>query len=442
MLAKYQCPFGPNFVLGLSPAAWFRAGTGITVTGSGVSQWDDQSGNARHLKQGTDANRPIALLHTGTNYLYLPGVASNNATSPDSVAASFTGDCDFIARLRLPDWTPSTTLPVIAKRGATNAWQLSVIATTGVIRLNWWDSGATLKAADSTSAPTVSDGGTLWIRATLDVDNGATGNDVIFYTSTDTTTDPDSVTWTKLGNTVTGAGTTTVRDTADQMLVGQDSGVTFARGDVFRVLVKSGIGGTTVVDFDPSRATDQASSFTASTGETWTINTSGANPAQIVASTRIMGDGTASKMAMDATTRNQPRTIYAIVQPISWTAADYIFSGIAAQGGVTQVTATPQIGLNAGSAAAANGDLTVGSKKVLCAVINGASSSLRVNNGTATTGNAGANNPGGLTLFSDALGSGYFNGMVWELIDFDAAHSTAQQDRVIQYLAAVGSLSI
>lgn len=39
-------------------AAWFRFGMGITVTGAGVSQWDDQSGNGRHLKQGTDANRP------------------------------------------------------------------------------------------------------------------------------------------------------------------------------------------------------------------------------------------------------------------------------------------------------------------------------------------------------------------------------------------------
>lgn len=39
-------------------AAWFRFGRGITVTGAGVSQWDDVSGNARHLKQGTDTNRP------------------------------------------------------------------------------------------------------------------------------------------------------------------------------------------------------------------------------------------------------------------------------------------------------------------------------------------------------------------------------------------------
>ena len=38
--------------------AWYRYNTGITITGAGVSQWDDQTVNARHVTQGTDANRP------------------------------------------------------------------------------------------------------------------------------------------------------------------------------------------------------------------------------------------------------------------------------------------------------------------------------------------------------------------------------------------------
>lgn len=41
-----------------SPAAWFRFGTGITVTGAGVSTWADQSGNGRDLLQAVDAARP------------------------------------------------------------------------------------------------------------------------------------------------------------------------------------------------------------------------------------------------------------------------------------------------------------------------------------------------------------------------------------------------
>jgi hypothetical protein len=39
-------------------AAWWRFNTGITETGQGVSEWADQSGNARHQVQGTDGARP------------------------------------------------------------------------------------------------------------------------------------------------------------------------------------------------------------------------------------------------------------------------------------------------------------------------------------------------------------------------------------------------
>lgn len=46
------------YISALSPAAWYRYNTGITVTGAGVSTWADQSGNGRNLLQGTDANRP------------------------------------------------------------------------------------------------------------------------------------------------------------------------------------------------------------------------------------------------------------------------------------------------------------------------------------------------------------------------------------------------
>lgn len=48
--------FLPSRVAGL--VLWTRFNSGITVTGSGVSQWDDQSGNGNHLKQATDTNRP------------------------------------------------------------------------------------------------------------------------------------------------------------------------------------------------------------------------------------------------------------------------------------------------------------------------------------------------------------------------------------------------
>jgi hypothetical protein len=54
-ILRRRC-LAPDAVPGL--AAWWRLGVGVTVTGAGVSQWNDQSGNARHLLQAVDANRP------------------------------------------------------------------------------------------------------------------------------------------------------------------------------------------------------------------------------------------------------------------------------------------------------------------------------------------------------------------------------------------------
>jgi hypothetical protein len=49
--------FGPAQIAGLAPIAWFRWGIGITVA-TGVSQWNDQSGHANHLKQAVAGSQP------------------------------------------------------------------------------------------------------------------------------------------------------------------------------------------------------------------------------------------------------------------------------------------------------------------------------------------------------------------------------------------------
>lgn len=42
----------------LAPHAWYRADLGITLVGSKVSAWGDQSGNGNHLTQSSDPLRP------------------------------------------------------------------------------------------------------------------------------------------------------------------------------------------------------------------------------------------------------------------------------------------------------------------------------------------------------------------------------------------------
>jgi hypothetical protein len=77
--AEFSAASGSQAIASLSPAAWYQYGQGITVTGAGVSQWSDASGNARHLMQGTDTNRPTknadgSILFDGVdNYLETAG---------------------------------------------------------------------------------------------------------------------------------------------------------------------------------------------------------------------------------------------------------------------------------------------------------------------------------------------------------------------------------
>ena len=53
--------------------AWWRAGEGITLTSGRISQWNDKSGNAQHVIQGTAANRPIEGTLNGHPTIHFEG---------------------------------------------------------------------------------------------------------------------------------------------------------------------------------------------------------------------------------------------------------------------------------------------------------------------------------------------------------------------------------
>lgn len=64
--------------------AWYRADRGVTIA-TGVSQWNDLSGNARHLLQATGANQPTFGATSGANST--PGITF--AGSPQTMAVTF-----------------------------------------------------------------------------------------------------------------------------------------------------------------------------------------------------------------------------------------------------------------------------------------------------------------------------------------------------------------
>lgn len=153
-------------------------------------------------------------------------------------------------------------------------------------------------------------------------------------------------------------------------------------------------------------------------------------------------DGSASYMQATFTLA-QPFTIYLAFKPISWTLNDVILDGVTASTTLTQSATTPGITAAAGSNLTANTTIAVGSKGVCCFVGNGTSSRYQAAGGAASvtvTGDAGSNDPGGLTLGASQTPTGYANIQVYELIAYSVAHDATTRLQVMRYLGRVAQV--
>jgi hypothetical protein len=259
----------------------------IVNLGTGGAALNGQNGSTA----GADSNDALFLDWDGENYVYLSGVTGNYMSVPDEAALDITGDIDLRAYVALDEWPPAADSDVINKWSQTDTANRSYslgVADDSKLYLLLTDSGVNTTIVDSTSAVSATDGDALWIRVTLDVDNGASGYEVKFYTS------DDGSTWTQLGATVTGAGTTDIQVTTTDVSIGRRSNATSRQvtGKVYRAQVFNGIDGTKVLDVDTSViTTGAATSFTALTGQTVTINrsTSGRKSVAVVSPVWLFG---------------------------------------------------------------------------------------------------------------------------------------------------------
>jgi len=143
---------------------------------------------------------------------------------------------------------------------------------------SWSETGAANLEATSSADPTVSDGGLLWVRATLDVDGGTSGEGrVTFYTGGFGITPA----WVALGTPQdAGSSPTSIQSTSGVLEVGtRNTGSQEPlAGKVHQVQVYNGINGTLVFDADfstLSAAEVAAASFTESSSNAATVTLNG-----------------------------------------------------------------------------------------------------------------------------------------------------------------------
>lgn len=437
-----------------SLAAWYDASDvssmrnnagAIPASGDSIKLIGDKSGNS------------------AVNCLVLNGAAGNYASAPSTAALQITADIGLFARIASNDYTPGTELVVGSKwvsTGNQRSYALA-IATTGAIKLYWSADGTAVLSATSTAVLPLTDLVGGWVYATMDVNDGS-GNRVIkFYYATDTGSNTEP-TWTQLGTTVTTAGTTSIFASTAVAQVGcSDAGTSGLWGGlVHRFVIRNGYDGAGTIVFDPVFSTfaKLAASGTAITGQTVTINTSGATGARI-SGARDLYQGTAANQPIltiaaggnyltfdgsndylkaGAFSLPQPVTRLTAASQVSWTSGDYLWDGASAanSGAIIQTTTTPQINMNAGSSVAANTGFTLQTLSTVAERINGASSSLGINYNTLTTGNAGAANPNGVTIgASGASTAANFGNITFsERVEYSADLSVASTLSVNSYL--------
>jgi len=221
------------------------------------------------------AATPVGVVGYQPSKLRTPGGTGNYASCPRTAAiGSITGDLDARWVGSLDDWTPATYASLISRYvtiGNQRGWMLTINAGDGLPVLYWSGDGTAILTATATAAPTVANGDILGIRATLDVNNGAGGKTVTFYTSADL-----GETWVQLGSPVTSASTTSIFDSATTELeIGSRGAGTaqFSIGYCIRAEARNGINGTVVANPDfTSNPNDSDGYAPDAAGNTWTLH--------------------------------------------------------------------------------------------------------------------------------------------------------------------------
>lgn len=254
-----------------------------------------------------------------TSYVYFPSSEEgNNTTTPDSVALSITGDIDLRAKASPADWQNGHFH--YAKEDPTapheTSWDFR-LDDDGILHFEWEDPVNGTVEVDATEPVPFTSNDVGWVRVTLDVDNGAGGYDVTFYTS------EDGLVWTQLGAVVTGGFVTSIADTAQPVVIGYfvfDNASTRTT-KIYRVEIRDTIDGALVALFDANEAgatagTQTPGSFFSSTGEEWTVN----GPSWVwgsISCVEAEGNGTVSNpFQFHSTTIPNPRPFGFIQQTV------------------------------------------------------------------------------------------------------------------------------
>jgi hypothetical protein len=224
-----------------------------------------------HVVQGVPLQES---LRGSTTYLELPGTGARIST-PDDAALGITGDFDLRVDVTLTQWhTPGHHTPLMNKggdsAGTNQSWELG-LGESGAPYVVWRESSTSVVTVACETDVVVPPSGRLALRAAVDVDNGADGFTVYFWTAP-TLAGP----WAALGDGQTydlasALVTSTAPVQAGHVEHPAQTGAVPPVGRLHGLAVLDGIDGTVVAQITAADVDEDATTFTGDEGLTWTI---------------------------------------------------------------------------------------------------------------------------------------------------------------------------
>lgn len=222
------------------------------------------------LGRNTPARVSIAA---GSPWLGLPasGPARVRASTPDAAVLDIVGDIDVRADVQPDDWNAANEVEVIGKWGGAGqrSWRLAILQ--GFVSFHWSADGTT-DLSNAVPLGTNALTPRMCLRATLDVDNGASGKTVRFYVGPAL-----SGPWTQLGTDQVSAGTTSIFNGTTALEAGDLTAGAFANAAcrLYAAEVRNGLAGTVVANPDFTAQAVGATGFTDAAGRTYTVTAGG-----------------------------------------------------------------------------------------------------------------------------------------------------------------------
>ena len=214
--------------------------------------------------QATDRrSRTFRRVVSANSYLTVPASLGNHVSTPDAAALDLAGDVEMVARVAADDYSSGAEQRIISKRETAVRGNYEMyLSATGNLQF-----GTNPAASEGTSTVALpyGNGVACWLKITRTSSTGV----VRFYHAADQVSEPTS--WTQLGTDVA-ATSGALNVLTDQLWVGAiGTAFTPFGGKIYRAIVRNGIDGTVVADFNPNLYST-GSTFTSTDGRVYTLN--------------------------------------------------------------------------------------------------------------------------------------------------------------------------